>query len=142
MPTRPVEPNVPTVGLTGHTDGGKDPRLFRPPALPNDIGATLIVPLHARGETVGSMTIAKRRGRPMFLASDVTFMKTFAAHATRAITDARQQERLRLLRVLGERERMADSLRDNAVKRLYSVGPTLHVLLQNHLPQRSASRGR
>ena len=40
-------------------DGSKDPRLFRPPAWPHDIGATLIVPLHARGETLGSMTIAR-----------------------------------------------------------------------------------
>ncbi|HEY5173304.1 MAG TPA: GAF domain-containing protein, partial [Acidimicrobiia bacterium] len=121
-------------------DGSKDPRLFRPPAWPADIGATLIVPLHARGETVGSMTIAKRRGRSMFLASDVTLMKAFAAHATLAITDARQQEQLRSLRDLEEREAMAESLRDTVVNRLYNVGLTLHVLLQPDLPEESNER--
>ena len=116
-------------------DGSKDPRLFRPPAWPHDIGATLIVPLHARGETLGSMTIARQRGRPRFLTSDVTFMKTFAAHATLAMADARQQEELRLLRSVEERERMADSLRDTVASRRYSVGLTLHVLLQSDLSQ-------
>jgi PAS domain S-box-containing protein len=115
-------------------DGTKDPRLFRPPAWPHDIGATLVVPLHARGKSVGSMTIARLRGRPMFVASDVTFMKTFAAHATIAIADVREQEHLRLLRALDERDRMADTIKDTVVNRLYSVGLTLHVLLQHDLP--------
>jgi signal transduction histidine kinase len=73
-------------------DGSKDPRLFRPPAWPSDLGATLIVPLHARGVTVGVLTIARRRGRPMFLASDISFMTSFAEKATLAITFAKTQE--------------------------------------------------
>jgi PAS domain S-box-containing protein len=121
-------------------DGSKDPRLFRPPAWPHDIGPTLVVPLHARGQTVGSMTIARCGGRPMFLASDVSLMKTFAAHATLAIADVRQQENLRLLRALDERDRMADTLKDTVVNRLYSVGLTLHVLLQHDLPEGSDAR--
>jgi PAS domain S-box-containing protein len=121
-------------------DGSTDPRLFRPPAWPNEIGATLIVPLHSRGETLGSMTIARRRGRPMFLATDVTYMKAFAAHATLAIADARQQEQLRLMRTLDERDRMAESMRDTVVNRLYSVGLTLHVLLRHDLPSGSDDR--
>ena len=76
----------------------------------------------------------------MFLASDVIFMKTFAAHATLAITDARQQEQLRLMRALAERDRMADSMRDTVVNRLYSVGLTLHVLLQHELPSGDEDR--
>ncbi len=121
-------------------DGSKDPRLFRPPAWPNEIGATLIVPLHARGEAVGSITIARRRGRPMFLATDVTFITSFAAHATLAIADVRRQEHLRLMRALEERDRMADSIRDTVVNRLFSVGLTLHVLLQHDLPAGSDDR--
>jgi GAF domain-containing protein len=121
-------------------DGAKDPRLFRPPAWPHDIGATLVVPLHARGETVGSMTIARLRGRPMFVASDITYMKTFAAHATIAIADVREQEHLRLLRALDERDRMADTIKDTVVKGLYSVGLTLHVLLQLELPDDADAR--
>jgi PAS domain S-box-containing protein len=121
-------------------DGSKDPRLFRPPAWPHDIGATLVVPLHARGKSVGSLTIARRGGRPMFLASDVSLMKTFAAHATLAIADVRRQENLRLLRALDERDRMADTLKDTVVNRLYSVGLTLHVLLQHDLPEGSDAR--
>jgi PAS domain S-box-containing protein len=121
-------------------DGSKDPRLFRPPAWPHDIGPTLVVPLHARGQTVGSMTIARCGGRPMFLASDVTLMKTFAAHATLAIADLRRQENLRLLRALDERDRMAETLKDTVVNRLYSVGLTLHVLLQHDLPEGTDAR--
>jgi signal transduction histidine kinase len=86
------------------------------------------------------MTIARCGGRPMFLASDVTLMKTFAAHATLAIADVRRQENLRLLRALDERDRMADTLKDTVVNRLYSVGLTLHVLLQHDLPEGTDAR--
>jgi PAS domain S-box-containing protein len=91
-------------------DGSKDSRLSHPPAWPAEMGATLIVPLHARGRTVGCMTIAKHRDRPMFAASDITFMTTFAEKATLAITFAKAQrlaEReagLRIAAVRSERE--------------------------------------
>jgi PAS domain S-box-containing protein len=115
-------------------DGGKDPRLFRPPGWPEDIGPTLIVPLHSRGETLGSITIAKRRGRPMFLASDVIFITTFATHATLAISEARHQEERRFLRTLAERDQLAGSMSDTVIHRLHSVGLTLHVMLQHEIP--------
>jgi GAF domain-containing protein len=115
-------------------DGGKDPRLFRPPGWPDNIGPTLVVPLHSRGESLGSITIAKRRGRPMFLAADVILTKTFAAHATLAISEARHQEERRFLRALAERDRLAGSMSDTVVNRLYNVGLSLHVILQHELP--------
>jgi signal transduction histidine kinase len=40
---------------------------------------------------------------------------------------------LRYVRALAERERLADSIRDTVVNRLYGVGLTLHVLLQHEL---------
>jgi len=141
----PADHSMAGVAMRDHepalvADGSKDPPLFRPPAWPNELGATLIVPLHARGEAVGIITIAKLRDRPMFLASDVIFMETFAAHATLAIVDVRQQEHLRVLRALEERDRMADSIRDTVVNRLSNVGLSLHLLLQHDLPAGSDER--
>jgi PAS domain S-box-containing protein len=138
--TLPVDRSMSGLAMRDHepalvADGGKDPRFFRPAGWPDDIGATLIVPLYSRGESLGSVTIAKRRGQRMFDPSDVTLMKTFAAHATLAITEARHREEMRRMRALAERERLADSIRDTVVNRLYSVGLTLHVLLQHeHTP--------
>jgi PAS domain S-box-containing protein len=105
-------------------DGSKDPRLSHPPAWPAEMGATLIVPLHARGRTVGCMTIAKHRDRPMFTASDVTFMTTFAEKATLAITFAKAQhlaEREAGLRVAAVRSERELALQHELVEQLETV---------------------
>ncbi len=73
-------------------DGSEDPRLFRPVGWPPGMGATLIAPLHARGDVVGSITVARLRDRPMFRASEVSFMTNFAEKATLVIALANAQQ--------------------------------------------------
>ena len=105
-------------------DGSNDPRLSHPPAWPADMGATLIIPLHARGKTVGCMTIAKHRDRPMFTASDITFMTTFAEKATLAITFAKAQhlaERDAGLRIAAVRSERELALQHEMVEQLEAV---------------------
>jgi GAF domain-containing protein len=117
------------------TDASTDSRLHRPPTWPADIGPALFAPLHARGDTLGSLIVAKRHGRPMFRVNDVLLMNTFAAQAALALSDARHQDALRVLRVLEDRDRVAAAMRDTVVSRVSGASLTLHTLLQSELPE-------
>ncbi|MDQ1383359.1 MAG: two-component system, sensor histidine kinase and response regulator [Actinomycetota bacterium] len=63
-------------------NGADDPRFFRPAGWPPQMGATLVAPLQARGEVIGSLTIARLRNRPIFDPAEITFITTFAEKAT------------------------------------------------------------
>lgn len=116
-------------------DASTDPRFHRPAAWPDGMGPALFVPLHARDETLGSLIVAKRRGRPMFRVNDVLLMSTFAAQAALALADARAQDALRGLRVLEDRDRVAAAMRDTVVSRVSGASLTLHTVLQGDLPE-------
>lgn len=115
-------------------DAPRDARVHRPQEMPADMGPALIVPLLARSRTLGNIAVLNRRGRPLFSAVDVTVLTTFAAAAAMALEDARKQERLRRLSMLEERERVAWEVADQVMKRMSSVGLTLHAALQRELP--------
>ncbi|HYL51325.1 MAG TPA: PAS domain S-box protein [Acidimicrobiia bacterium] len=117
------------------TDASTDPRFHRPAAWPDGMGPALFVPLHARDDTLGSLIVAKRRGRPMFRVNDVLLMSTFAAQAALALTDARAQDALRGLRVLEDRDRVAAAMRDTVVSRVSGASLTLHTVLQGDLAE-------
>ena len=121
-------------------DASRDPRVHRPPSWPKDIGPALFVPLHTRGETLGSMTIANRHGGSMFTAEDVTMLKAFAAHGTIAILDPRNQVRLRHVEVLEDRDRVAVTMRDGVINRISGVSLTLHTVLEGQLPEAASNR--
>jgi PAS domain S-box-containing protein len=122
------------------SDASSDNRFYRPSEWPDDIGPTLLVPLHGRDEVLGSLTIANRRGGQMFRPADVTLMRTFAVHGAIAVLDARNQLRLRLLEVLEERERVAGRMRESVIKQVSSAALTLHTLLEMDLPDRARTR--
>jgi PAS domain S-box-containing protein len=106
-------------------DGSTDPRLFRPPLWPTGIGATLVVPLRARGETIGSIVIAKCSGLPMFEPADIAFIRAFATHATLAITFGRTQEieeRAHLLEIAAVQSESQLKLQGEVVERLEELG--------------------
>jgi PAS domain S-box-containing protein len=116
-------------------DAGTDPRFHRPAAWPDEMGPALFVPLYARDNTLGSLIVAKRRGRSMFRVNDVVLMNTFAAQAALALADARSQDALRALRVLEDRDRVAEAMRDTVVSRVSGASLMLHTVLQAALPE-------
>jgi PAS domain S-box-containing protein len=117
-----------------------DPRMHRPDGWPEHMGPVLFVPLHARDETLGALTIAKHQDRDMFRPSDVTLMRAFAAHATIAILDARAQQQLRRFEVLEDRDRVAVAMHDNVINRISSASLTLHTVLGSDLPSSVTDR--
>ncbi len=118
-------------------DTSSDERTYRPTDWPDDLGPTLIVPLHARNETLAALTVANRRGGVMFHAHDVGLMRAFAAHAAVAILDTRAQVSAQRLAVIEERERAADAIHGNVVKRITSAGLILNGALEFDPPNTS-----
>jgi PAS domain S-box-containing protein len=121
-------------------DAAHDARVHRPEEMPTEMGPALIVPLVARAQTLGNIAVLNRRSRPLFSAVDVTVLTTFGAAAAMALVDARKQEKLRRLSMLEERERVAWEVADQVVKRMSSVGLTIHTALQRDLPADVDSR--
>ena len=122
-------------------DASTDARMFRPPGWPHDAGPALFVPMHAGDEILGSLTVANRQHRAMFTVADIARVKTFAAHASVALENARRQEAINRLNVLDEdRQRVAAALHDTVIGRVSSVSLHLHSLLRDDLSPAASER--
>jgi signal transduction histidine kinase len=85
-------------------------------------GPALFVPLAVRDRTLGTLTVANRRGGPPLREAAVQLMETFAEQAAVALEYARLQGELQRLAVLEDRERIAKDLHDGAIQALFAVG--------------------
>ena len=122
-------------------DAATDSRMFRPEGWPQDAGPTLFVPMHAADEILGSLIVANRRHRVMFTVTDIARVKTFAAHASVALANARRQEMLNRLNVLDEdRQRVASAMHDTVIGRVSRVSLELHTMLRDDLPPETSGR--
>jgi PAS domain S-box-containing protein len=122
-------------------DASTDARMFRPPGWPRDAGPALFVPMHAGEEVLGSLTVANRQHRPLFTVADIARVRTFAAHASVALENARRQEAINRLEVLDEdRQRVAAALHDTVIGRVSSVSLHLHSLLRDDLSPAASER--
>jgi two-component system sensor histidine kinase DevS len=82
------------------------------------------IPLTARGEVVGVLTIATR-SRKTISKNELQLMISVAAGAGVAIENARLHYNARRLAVLEERERIGMDLHDGIIQSIYGVGLTL-----------------
>ncbi|MCX6035952.1 MAG: GAF domain-containing protein, partial [Chloroflexi bacterium] len=82
------------------------------------------IPLTARGEVVGVLTIATR-SRKTILKSELQLLVSVAAGAGTAIENARLHSNVRRLAVLEERERIGMDLHDGTIQSIYGVGLAL-----------------
>ncbi|MDQ2674943.1 MAG: GAF domain-containing protein, partial [Chloroflexota bacterium] len=102
-------------------DAGTDPRTAQP-VVAADTGPAVFVPLAVRGRTLGTLTVANRRGGPLLRETEVQLVETFAEQAAVALEYARLQGELQRLAVLEDRERIAKELHDGAIQALFAVG--------------------
>ncbi|KRE52518.1 GAF domain-containing protein [Phycicoccus sp. Soil748] len=123
-------------------DGSHAGRVFTTgaPRLIQDYGSTLgdgdtamlgplvIVPLQARDEVLGTLSVARLANRPVFTASDVEHLSLFAAHAGLAIELDRSRSDQELMNLLLDRDRIAAELHDDVITELFSVGMGLQGL--------------
>ncbi len=113
-------------------DGSTDPRVFRPAGWPENIGATLVVPLYVRAKAVGTMTVARVQGKPMFLTADIDFVKALAEKATFAVALAKSDElneRERLLRATATRSAAELERQQEMVDRMAAAGRARNEIL-------------
>jgi two-component system, NarL family, sensor histidine kinase DevS len=82
------------------------------------------IPLTARGEVVGVLTIATRN-RKTISKSELQLLVSVAAGAGTAIENARLHYNARRLAILEERERIGMDLHDGIIQSIYGVGLTL-----------------
>ncbi len=117
-----------------------DERTFRPHGWPDDLGPALIVPLHTRGQTIASLTVANRRGGSPFDENDVPLMRAFAAHAAVAILDSRQRAVEHELKSLEARERAVAELHNVVIARISVASVALQGALRDGLPGATTTR--
>jgi len=82
------------------------------------------IPLTARGEVVGVLTIATR-SRKTISKSELQLLVSVAGGAGTAIENARLHSNVRRLAVLEERERIGMDLHDGTIQSIYGVGLAL-----------------
>jgi two-component system, NarL family, sensor histidine kinase DevS len=82
------------------------------------------IPLTARGEAVGVLTIATRSQKTIS-KSELQMLVSVAAGAGTAIENARLHSNVRRLAVLEERERIGMDLHDGTIQSIYGVGLAL-----------------
>jgi GAF domain-containing protein len=122
------------------SDASSDPRMFRPPNWPADTGAALFMPMFAGEETLGSLTVVRRRDRPMFTVQEIGRVRALAAHASIAVEASRRQDTIHRLEALDEdRQRLAEAVQDTVIARVSSVSLRLHGLMRDDLAEAAAT---
>ena len=90
---------------------------------------------------LGSLIVANRQHRTMYTVADIARVKTFAAHASVALENARRQEALNRLNVLDEdRQRVASALHDTVIGRISRVSLQLHTMLRDDSAPEASGR--
>jgi len=117
-------------GLIGHVmernepivvpDLATDPRAVLKTSPPLS-GPFAGVPVRARGQTVGVLTVLRWREGPEFNDQEVALLSSIADQVGVVVDSARLRERAEQAVVLEERQRLARELHDSVTQSLYSV---------------------
>ncbi len=83
------------------------------------------LPVRVRGEVYGNLYLTEKKGGAEFSEEDESMAEALALAAGIAIENYRLNERVRVLSVLDDRDRIARDLHDRVIQRVYAVGMTL-----------------
>jgi signal transduction histidine kinase len=92
------------------------------PAMRSFLG----VPVRARNEVYGNLYLTDKIEGSAFSAEDESLAEALALAAGIAIENNRLHDRVRMLSVLDDRDRIARDLHDLVIQRVYAVGLNLH----------------
>ena len=91
------------------------------PAMTSFLG----VPVRVRGDVYGNLYLTDKAGGTDFTDEDEALAEALALAAGIAIENKRLHDRVRLMSVLDDRDRIARDLHDRVVQRVYAVGLSL-----------------
>ncbi len=113
----------------------EEPRFLRRTVVEAGFGALISVPLLARAQVVGVMSLAFR-GERHLKPDEVALLEALGAGVGTAVENARLFRQARRVAVLEERERIAMDLHDGIIQSIYAVGLMLDSA-RMELPDRS-----
>ena len=96
-----------------------------PPAVGEQLGPALLVPLVAHEKAVGLLLMANAPYGVPFSDHDVTLVQLFASQAAVAIDYSRARSAMQRVALIEDRERIARELHDGVVQALFGVGLNL-----------------
>lgn len=105
--------------LTSHPDSYGFPDCHPP------MKSFLGVPLRSRGEVYGNLYLTDKQGTNDFSEEDGALAEALALAAGIAIENTRLHNRVRVLGMLDDRDRIARDLHDRVVQRIFAVGMAL-----------------
>ena len=91
------------------------------PAMKSFLG----VPVRARSTVYGNLYLTDKMGADEFSEQDQALAEALAVAAGIAIENTRLHERVRVLSVLNDRDRIARDLHDRVIQRIFAVGMSL-----------------
>lgn len=116
---------------------------LRRSVLASGIGTMVSIPLKARAQVVGVMSLAFQGERPLRV-EEIGLLEALGAAVGVAVENARLYRQAHRVAVLEERERIAMELHDGIIQSIYAIGLTLdslRTLEGSDREQRSAALG-
>ena len=83
------------------------------------------LPVRVRGDVYGNLYLTDKRGADEFSEEDEAMAEALAVAAGIAIENTRLNDKVRVLSVLEDRDRIARDLHDRVIQRIFAVGMSL-----------------
>ncbi|MFD8971389.1 GAF domain-containing protein [Streptomyces sp. NPDC059593] len=120
-----VEAALAQKGLVTVVDVENEPRITVQRERWKGFGPAVAVTVGTKERLTGVLILARRHGRPLFTAAEVTALPGFAGQAALALELADRRRDAEQVSLLEDRDRIARDLHDLAIQRLFATGMTL-----------------
>jgi PAS domain S-box-containing protein len=101
---------------------------FRALVAERDLHAVLVMPLQARGESIGVLILGTNQDGVSYEPDEIALAETIAGDVAAAIENARLSEQAQAAAAAAERERLARELHDAVTQKLFSVNTIAEAL--------------
>ncbi len=104
------------------------------------LGHVVALPLKGRNSTQGAIMLSRSADQPAFAASDVAMAGDFATQAALALELAEARSAQQTLEAREDRERLAESVQDQVIQRLFSIGLSLQSTARDDVSEAGRDR--
>ncbi|WP_216898479.1 GAF domain-containing protein [Nocardia alni] len=88
-------------------------------------GPAMVLPLYTRDSSIGVLMVLRPAGAPAYTPDVVELATAFTDQAALAMELVQAQQRMRVLDILTDRDRIAHDLHDHVIQQLFAIGLTL-----------------